>query len=690
MAGRGRMKLCILQVLYILTLWHSSQAQGHVPGHGLVKEEIPIQCPNVDDKMNNARISILYTSGVLNQNPDYSVALLYQTEECYKCPLVERLVILNNSTSCNILIDSRWNSRLEIRPLHEETVKQDPSCKEDNLSEKLHENGTYDLYVTFTPNDTGDKTVPGTVKCRHLILENMPADSYIPIYVAIGCIAGVSILITLGKLLYKKRWYCLNRLFMTTGNESLINPKKSDSIDDRPSAPLKPTPRATLRQRKPPKKQKQSVSNSGGDLGAYTSEDLGVMQTTINPADEQDSRPKKERLKSLDTFRGISIIVMIFVNYGGGGYWFFRHSRWNGLTFADLVFPWFIWIMGTAMAYSFTGMLRRVTPKHKIFWKIFKRSCILFVLGLLVNTGGCDPTRLTHLRIPGVLQRFAGTYLVVASIHMFFAKTVDVSMYTYWGFIRDIVDFWLEWILHIVFVTVHIIITFTLDVPGCGKGYIGPGGLHEAVNSTEASVYQNCTGGAAGYIDRQVFGDDHIYQSPTCKPIYKTTVPYDPEGLLGTLNSVFMCYLGLQAGKILMTFKEPSARVKRFLIWGLFLCLIAGALCGFKKDGGTIPLNKNLWSLSFVLCMAGFAFVLLAFCYVTIDVYKVWSGAPFYFPGMNPIVLYMGHEVLHRHFPISWEVSQYHYSLLSMDLWGTVFWVLVGLVLYKKRIFITV
>lgn len=645
------MKLCILQVLYILSLWHSGlQAQGqvHVPGHGLVKEEIPILCPIVDDKMNNARISILYTSGVLNQNPEYSVALLYQTEECYKCPLVERLVILNNSTSCNILIDSRWNSRLEIRPLYEEIVKQDPSCKEDYLSEKLHENGIYDLYVTFTPNDTGDKAIPGTVKCRQLILKNMPADSYIPIYVAIGCIAGVSILITLGKLLYKKRWYCLNRLFMTTGNESLINP------------------------------------------GAYTSEDLGVMQTTINPADEQDSRPKKERLKSLDTFRGISIIIMIFVNYGGGGYWFFRHSRWNGLTFADLVFPWFIWIMGTAMAYSFTGMLRRVTPKHKIFWKIFKRSCILFVLGLLVNTGGCDPTPLTHLRIPGVLQRFAGTYLVVASIHMFFAKTVDVSMFTYWGFIRDIVDFWLEWILHILFVTVHIVITFTLDVPGCGKGYIGPGGLHEAINSTEASVYQNCTGGAAGYIDRQVFGDHHIYQSPTCKPIYKTTVPYDPEGLLGTLNSVFMCYLGLQAGKILMTFKEPSARVKRFLIWGLFLCLIAGALCGFKKDGGTIPLNKNLWSLSFVLCMAGFAFFLLAFCYVTIDVYKVWSGAPFYFPGMNPIVLYMGHEVLHSHFPISWEVSQYHYSLLSMDLWGTVLWVLVGLVLYKKRIFITV
>lgn len=73
----------------ILNLWHSSQAQGHVPGHGLVKEEIPIQCPIGDDKMNNARISILYTSGVLNQNPDYSVALLYQTEECYKVMLIQ-------------------------------------------------------------------------------------------------------------------------------------------------------------------------------------------------------------------------------------------------------------------------------------------------------------------------------------------------------------------------------------------------------------------------------------------------------------------------------------------------------------------------------------------------------------------------------------------------------------------------
>ncbi|XP_062582853.1 heparan-alpha-glucosaminide N-acetyltransferase-like isoform X1 [Saccostrea cucullata] len=630
---RKRRSRCILHVLCLYILCQISPCLA-------VTRDVPIQCVTEEDKMNNARLNIVYTSGSVPNNDLYSIVLYYQTEECYKCPLMKKVVISNNST-CNILIDSRWKARIEIRPNNTRFVKQDESCLAGNLTRKLHEYGEYDLYVAYSPSSIG-KEINGSIKCKPLVLTNMPDDSYIPIYVAIGCFAGVSMIIAIGKLLYKKRWYCLNRLFLTTGNESLINP------------------------------------------GAYTSEDLGVMQTTINPADEQDNRPKKERLKSLDTFRGISIIVMIFVNYGGGGYWFFRHSRWNGLTFADLVFPWFIWIMGTAMVYSFTGLLRRVTPKHKIFWKIFKRSCILFVLGLLINTGGCEATALTKLRIPGVLQRFAGTYFVVASIHMFFAKTVDVSMYTYWGFIRDIVDYWLEWIFYVVFVTAHIVFTFVLDVPGCPKGYLGPGGLHE--NGT----YQNCTGGAAGYIDRKVFGDSHIYQSPTCKEIYKTKVPYDPEGLLGTLNSIFLCFLGLQAGKILMTYKEPAARVKRFIIWGVILCLIAGALCEFKKDGGAIPINKNLWSLSFVLCMAGFAFFLLAFCYLTIDVYKVWSGAPFYFPGMNPILLYMAHEVLHRHFPISWSVSSEHFPLLFMDLWGTVFFVLVAIVLYMKKLFFSV
>ncbi|KAJ8317982.1 hypothetical protein KUTeg_003073 [Tegillarca granosa] len=287
----------------------------------------------------------------------------------------------------------------------------------------------------------------------------------------------------------------------------------------------------------------------------------------------------------------------------------------------------FVFIMGTAMAYSFNTQIRRCVPKHLMFFKIFKRSCILFLLGLVINTGGGSAVELEKLRIMGVLQRFALTYFIIATMHMFFAKTADVHMHAYWNKFRDILYYWPEWIINFAILAVFLSLTFGLDVPGCGKGYIGPGGLHDH------SQYFNCTGGAAGYIDRKIFGDKHIYQSPTSKQIYNSTVPYDPEGLLGTLTSCLICFLGLQAGKILMIFKSRNGRVVRFLVWGFILCLIAGILCKFSQNDGWIPINKNLWSLSFVLCLSGMGFILLAFCYLTIDEWKVWNGAPFYYPG---------------------------------------------------------
>ncbi|XP_052268625.1 heparan-alpha-glucosaminide N-acetyltransferase-like [Dreissena polymorpha] len=241
----------------------------------------------------------------------------------------------------------------------------------------------------------------------------------------------------------------------------------------------------------------------------------------------------------------LSLVIMCFVNYGGGGYWFFDHSDWNGITVADLVMPWFVWIMGTSMAYSFQTQLRRSTPKYKMFFQIFKRSCILFVLGLLINSSdGMNPGRIENFRIPGVLQRFAGTYLIVATIHMFFAKPNDPNQYTWWSSIRDLTDFWLEWILNGSLVLIWLLLTFTLRVPNCPSGYLGPGGW--AKDGQGSQIVSNCTGGAAAYIDHVIFGENHIYQTPTCQEIYKTTVPHDPEGLLGTLTSCFMCFLGFR------------------------------------------------------------------------------------------------------------------------------------------------
>ncbi len=94
--------------------------------------------------------------------------------------------------------------------------------------------------------------------------------------------------------------------------------------------------------------------------------------------------------------------------------------------------------------------------------------------------------------------------------------------------------------------------------------------------------------------------------------IYDSTAPYDPEGTLGTLTSLFLVYLGVMAGKTLLIYQSSRQRLARWVTWGLVLGLVAGGLCGFSKEGGVIPINKNLWSVSFILAMASFAFILFS------------------------------------------------------------------------------
>ncbi|XP_076074365.1 heparan-alpha-glucosaminide N-acetyltransferase-like isoform X1 [Mytilus galloprovincialis] len=625
-----------------------------------------------DNKMDNARVTIINNTtkpGV--SSLDLLVSTI--TEECYTCDL-QPTVVVNYSSSCTILLDSRWSMRVAIKGLNP-AYSTSSSCSEFNLTTHFKEYGEYNIYVELMK----DK-----IKCKGPILMNAPADSNIPIYIMLGGFVFAAAVFVLGIKFY--RGHLCSKLLMQSGNEHLIDPKKSkrDVTDGVKTDSLKENKIGIRKRHVKSSATLGQSSYASQDLGS--SPDLGTMQTNINPTGTPESKkPKKERLKSLDTFRGISIVIMIFCNYGGGKYWFIKHSKWNGLTVADLVFPWFVFIMGTSMAYSYTSLLRSNTPKYKMFWKIFKRSCILFVLGLVINSEGCNAVELTKFRMPGVLQRFAGTYLITATLHMFFAKLEDgPNTPVRTNPVRDITDYPLEWIINFLFIGIYYILMFGLDVPGCPKGYLGPGGL------SENSSHFNCTGGASGYIDRKIFGLDHIYQNPTSKEIYKNTIAYDPEGLLGTLTSCVICFLGLQAGKIFMTFKNRQQRVKRLLIWGFALCLIAGILCKFSKNEGWIPVNKNLWSVSFIFCTGGFAFILLTFCYLMIDEWKLWNGAPFYYPGMNSILLYMGHELFHHNFPISWRVPQHHGSLLALDVYGTAIWLVVALYCFHKNLFFVI
>lgn len=405
---------------------------------------------------------------------------------------------------------------------------------------------------------------------------------------------------------------------------------------------------------------------------------VGDAALLLEEVDASEMRKSKARVTSLDVFRGLAITVMIFVNYGGGSYYFFNHSIWNGLTVADLVFPWFMWIMGVSCVISIQSQLRKSIPRKKLVGRVVRRALTLILLGLVMNTDN-NHNDLSKLRLPGVLQRFGLAYLAVGLLE---ALQLPRQFSAPPALMADLYSAPWQWLAAATCVALQTCLTFFLQVPGCPTGYLGPGG--KADNGT----HWNCTGGAARFIDVTVFGEEHIYQSPTSHHIYGGAA-HDPEGLLGTLNSMALVWLGTAAGRILIMHQDWKARAIRWTVWACILGLAAGGLCGFSLNEGLIPINKNLWSLSFILATAAMAFFLLTLLYLLIDVYKFWSGAPLLYPGMNSILLYLGHEICSGMFPWSWRpYTQSHAELLAMNMWGCGLWVLTSYLLYRRRVFL--
>lgn len=440
----------------------------------------------------------------------------------------------------------------------------------------------------------------------------------------------------------------------------------------------------------------------------------------------------KGRVVSIDTFRGMALAIMIFVNYGGGGYWFLNHSWWNGLTVADLVFPWFVWIMGTSMAISHASAKRKGISTPALLLKVFIRSVKLFCIGLFLNNG----MDLSNWRILGVLQYFAVSGLAVGVVSNLVprlpvggvaATEKPPDLTNAYGAVvtgpaasaeydvmvvrrgqpkfADCLPFLLQWFVVFVFVGVYLCIQFLLDVPGCGRGYFGPGG------NGNFGQHRGCTGGAHGYVDRQIFGEHHIYHdldaagvpisAATCHGVtrYDCNV-YDPEGTLGFLTATFICFMGLQAGRILVTYREHNERLLRWITWGLVEVAIGTALCGASQNDGIIPLTKNLWSPSFVLVMAGTGNLVLSLFYWLVDVKHWWAGAPFKYVGMNSIMVYAGSELLQNFLPFTIMLKppipddnlgfHSHTSALVGNSIGVATWFLIAFLFARNKFFVNV
>lgn len=240
----------------------------------------------------------------------------------------------------------------------------------------------------------------------------------------------------------------------------------------------------------------------------------------------------------------------------------------------------FMWLMGLSLSVSLKKKLRHAIPRRQLIFSVIRRSILLIFLGCMLNSHGKTET-LASIRYPGILQRIGTSYLIVGVIEASIAKRTFVIIENrFLAMFQDIIESLGQWFIMFVLLTTHLLITFKLDVPHCGRGYLGPGGLQDF------GKHENCTGGAAGYIDRTIF-NDHMYTTPTCRKIYKTTVDYDPEGnatfyltssfsslianfvgILGTFTCIFLVYMGVQAGRILYTYANVRGKMIRWFVWG--------------------------------------------------------------------------------------------------------------------------
>ncbi|XP_058525801.1 heparan-alpha-glucosaminide N-acetyltransferase isoform X1 [Ochotona princeps] len=626
-----------------------------------------------------------------NELPGTHLAVYWKSERCYHC-LFELLVNVPQrekpgpASIAAVPVSSQHGSVLQ---LNDSRVEKEV-CR---LEYRFGEFGNYSVLVRRNLNGSNG------IACDVVINEN-PVDSNLPVTVAF--LIGLSLIIAVCLLRLLLSFPCLfvRQNYRVTKGGTYTETSSTHWSTQHMAA----TDGAELMQSQEP--GAFPASPILDDFNDWISKAMSSRETDrlINSelgspsrADPLSGDPQPEawrpsvsnyRLRCVDTFRGIALVLMIFVNYGGGKYWYFKHSSWNGLTVADLVFPWFVFIMGTSVFLSMTSMLHQGCSKFRLLGKITWRSFLLIMIGIvIVNPNYClGPLSWDELRIPGVLQRIGVTYFVVAVLELLFAKPVpeDWVLERSYTCLGDVTSSWPQWLVILLLESVWVGLSFWLPVPGCPTGYLGPGGIGDW------GRYPNCTGGAAGYIDHLLLGSEHLYQHPSSTVLYHTEMAYDPEGILGTINSIVMTFLGVQAGKILLYYKGKTKDILiRFTAWCCFLSLISVALTKCSENEGLIPINKNLWSISYVTTLSSFAFFILLVLYPVVDTRGLWTGAPFFYPGMNSILVYVGHKVFEDYFPFQWKLgdNQSHREHLTQNLTATVLWVLIAYVLYRKKIF---
>jgi predicted acyltransferase len=305
---------------------------------------------------------------------------------------------------------------------------------------------------------------------------------------------------------------------------------------------------------------------------------------------------------SLDIFRGLMVAGMIIVDNPGSdekAYWVIKHADWNGWTPADFIFPSFLFLVGVSIVFSFAARLRRGESRRQILLHAFKRSLILIAVGLFVNASPIIGLDVHAWRLEGVTQRIALCYFVAAILVLwsdFRGQLIAIAIFLagYWALLRFV------------------------PVPGLGV-------------PDRDIPFMDPDKNIAAWFDRKLF-TGHLFEGTR-----------DPEGIISSIPAVATTLIGVLAGYWMRSNRARSTIAMRMLLFGV-LGLAAGEVWNVW-----FPINKNLWTSSFVLFTGGFALVFLAFLYWLLEI-KRWRGAwtvPILVFGMNAIAGFVADSLIY-------------------------------------------
>ncbi len=325
------------------------------------------------------------------------------------------------------------------------------------------------------------------------------------------------------------------------------------------------------------------------------------------------SRYQSDRLLAVDILRGLTIFTMILVNNPGSWttiYAPLEHAEWHGWTMTDLVFPFFLFIVGLSISLSFSrenALQQSLAEKQ---WHVTLRTVKLIGLGWILgisyyNFYSTDfnwfSERLLGIRWFGVLQRIALVYFICASLFIWISEKNHV-LTSIVGIFASLIVYWLL----MVFVSYQ----------------DGTGNIYQGLLITGNNL--------AAYIDHNLFGTAHLY--------HKSSLPFssDPEGLLTTLPALASCFSGILVNELILKKNNRLSQSKQLILFGITSFVFAYLISIW------IPFNKNLWTPSYVFLSSGIAMIVLGICLYCVD-HKNWrSGfAPFIVFGANSIALFM-------------------------------------------------